>query len=180
MDQADPTYGNAPAGSDEGVVSSEIAEFALKTAPEWPEILWESGNATFCLIGRVYMNSQTRYIFRTIRGPEDSLCWNRPPEKYLEGLAVKRKFTAGVLFCRRKTSVSIEEKVIGIVSDQLDVPKEEISRDSSFVDDLKADSLDIVELVMALEDEFDVKIPDEDYDKIKTVGNAITYIEGKS
>jgi acyl carrier protein len=47
------------------------------------------------------------------------------------------------------------------------------------VDDLKADSLDIVELVMALEDEFDVKIPDEDYDKIKTVGNAITYIEGK-
>jgi acyl carrier protein len=67
--------------------------------------------------------------------------------------------------------VSIEEKVIGIVSDQLDVPKEEISRTSSFVDDLKADSLDIVELVMALED--------EDYDKIKTVGNAITYIEGK-
>ena len=80
----------------------------------------------------------------------------------------------------RSPSVSIEEKVIGIVSDQLDVPKEEITRNSSFVDDLKADSLDIVELVMALEDEFDVKIPDEDYDKIKTVGNAITYIEGKS
>ena len=91
-----------------------------------------------------------------------------------------RNSTVGVLFRRRKKSVSIEEKVIGIVSDQLDVPKEEISRDSSFVDDLKADSLDIVELVMALEDEFDVKIPDEDYDKIKTVGNAITYIEGKS
>lgn len=76
--------------------------------------------------------------------------------------------------------MSTEEKVIGIVSDQLDVSKDEISRDSSFVDDLKADSLDIVELVMALEDEFDVKIPDEDYDKIKTVGNAITYIEEKS
>ena len=91
-----------------------------------------------------------------------------------------RNSTVGVLFRRRNTSVSIEEKVIGIVSDQLDVPKEEITRDSSFVDDLKADSLDIVELVMALEDEFDVKIPDEDYDKIKTVGNAITYIEGKS
>jgi acyl carrier protein len=92
----------------------------------------------------------------------------------------EQEFTAGVLFRWRNLSVSIEEKVIGIVSDQLDVPKEEISRDSSFVDDLKADSLDIVELVMALEDEFDVKIPDEDYDKIKTVGNAITYIEGKS
>ena len=126
------------------------------------------------------MKSQTRYIFRTIRGPEHSLRWSRPPEEFHEGLAVSRKFTAGVLFRWRNLSVSIEEKVIGIVSDQLDVPKEEISRESSFVDDLKADSLDIVELVMALEDEFDVKIPDEDYDKIKTVGNAITYIEGKS
>jgi acyl carrier protein len=76
--------------------------------------------------------------------------------------------------------VSIEEKVIGIVSDQLDSPKDEISRPSSFVDDLKADSLDIVELVMALEDEFDIKIPDEDYDKIATVGDVIEYIEFKS
>ena len=74
----------------------------------------------------------------------------------------------------------ITDKVIAIVGDLLDVPKEEISRNSSFVDDLKADSLDIVELVMALEDEFEVKIPDEDYDKIKTVGNAIDYINGKS
>ena len=76
--------------------------------------------------------------------------------------------------------MSIEEKVIGIVSDQLDSPKDEISRPSSFVDDLKADSLDIVELVMALEDEFDIKIPDEDYDKIATVGDVIEYIEFKS
>lgn len=76
--------------------------------------------------------------------------------------------------------MSVEEKVIGIVSDQLDTPKEDVSQGSSFVDDLKADSLDIVELVMALEDEFDIKIPDEDYDKIKTVGDVITYIEGKS
>ena len=76
--------------------------------------------------------------------------------------------------------MSIEEKVVGIVSDQLDSPREEISRPSSFVDDLKADSLDIVELVMALEDEFDVKIPDEDYDKIGTVGDVIEYIESKS
>jgi acyl carrier protein len=74
----------------------------------------------------------------------------------------------------------ITDKVISIVGDQLDVPKEEITRESSFVDDLKADSLDIVELVMALEDEFEVKIPDEHYDKIKTVGNAIDYINGKS
>lgn len=76
--------------------------------------------------------------------------------------------------------MAVEEKVIGIVSDQLDTPKEDITRESSFVDDLKADSLDIVELVMALEDEFDIKIPDEDYDKIKTVGDVISYVEAKS
>lgn len=76
--------------------------------------------------------------------------------------------------------MSVEEKVIGIVSDQLDTPKEDVATGSSFVDDLKADSLDIVELVMALEDEFDIKIPDEDYDKIKTVGDVISYIEAKS
>ena len=76
--------------------------------------------------------------------------------------------------------MSVEEKVIGIVSDQLDTPKEDVSLTSSFVDDLKADSLDIVERVMALEDEFDIKIPDEDYDKIKTVGDVIKYIEEKS
>lgn len=80
----------------------------------------------------------------------------------------------------KETFVSIEEQVINIVSEQLDSPKADISRENSFVDDLKADSLDIVELVMALEDEFDVKIPDEDYDKIKTVGHVIDYIEEKS
>lgn len=73
-----------------------------------------------------------------------------------------------------------EEKVIGIVSEQLSIPKEEITRSSSFVDDLKADSLDVVELVMEFEDEFEVTIPDDDYEKIGTVGDAIDYIEEKS
>lgn len=126
------------------------------------------------------MTSQNRYIFPTIRRPEDNLHLEQAAGAgpRLAGSGIVD--TVGVLFRWRKASVSIEEKVIGIVSDQLDVPKEEISRSSSFVDDLKADSLDIVELVMALEDEFDVKIPDEDYDQIKTVGNAITYIESKA
>jgi len=73
--------------------------------------------------------------------------------------------------------VATEEKVIVIVAEQLGVPKEEVSRDSSFVDDLKADSLDIVELVMEFEDAFDITIPDDDYDKIRSVGNAIDYID---
>ncbi len=59
-------------------------------------------------------------------------------------------------------------------------PQEEITRASSFVDDLKADSLDVVELVMEFEDEFEITIPDDDYEKIRTVGDAITYIEEKS
>ena len=76
--------------------------------------------------------------------------------------------------------MAVEEKVIGIVSEQLGVPREEITRGSRFVEDLKADSLDVVELVMEFEEEFDVTIPDEDYEKIRTVGDAVTYIEAKS
>ncbi len=78
------------------------------------------------------------------------------------------------------TRANIEEKVIGIVSEQLGVPKDEVKRESSFVDDLKADSLDVVELVMEFEDEFEITIPDDDYEKIRTVGDAIDYIEQKS
>jgi acyl carrier protein len=81
---------------------------------------------------------------------------------------------------RRKLIVSTQEKVIGIVSEQLGVPKEEVTLTASFVDDLKADSLDVVELVMEFEDEFGITIPDDDYEKIKTVGDAISYIEEKS
>lgn len=76
--------------------------------------------------------------------------------------------------------MSTEEKVIEIVSEQLGVDKAEINRTSSFVDDLKADSLDVVELVMEFEDEFGITIPDEDYEKILTVGDAVDYIDEKS
>ena len=69
-----------------------------------------------------------------------------------------------------------EEKVIDIVSEQLGVEKAEVTRESSFVDDLKADSLDVVELVMEFEDEFDTSIPDDKAEQIQTVGNAIDYI----
>lgn len=72
-----------------------------------------------------------------------------------------------------------EEKVIAIVCEQLSVDKADIKRTSAFVEDLKADSLDVVELVMEFEDEFGITIPDSDYDKIKTVGDAVDYIEEK-
>ena len=71
----------------------------------------------------------------------------------------------------------IEDKIIAIVSEQLSVDKAEIKRETSFVDDLNADSLDTVELVMELEDEFDLSIPDDEAEKLQTVGNAIEYIE---
>ncbi len=75
------------------------------------------------------------------------------------------------------TVAEIEEKVIQIVGEQLSVEKSEIARETSFVNDLNADSLDTVELVMELEDEFDLTIPDEDAEKLKTVGEAIEYIQ---
>ncbi len=74
----------------------------------------------------------------------------------------------------------IEEKVVQIVSDQLSVDKGEINRSTSFVNDLNADSLDTVELVMELEDEFELSIPDDDAEKIQTVGHAIDYISGNA
>ncbi len=72
----------------------------------------------------------------------------------------------------------VEEKVISIVSEQLGVDKAEISRETSFVNDLNADSLDTVELIMELEDAFEMSIPDEEAEKIQTVGQAIDYIVG--
>jgi acyl carrier protein len=71
----------------------------------------------------------------------------------------------------------IEEKVIEIVSEQMGVDKGEITRETSFVNDLNADSLDTVELVMEFEDEFEMSIPDEEAEKIQTVGQAIDYIK---
>jgi acyl carrier protein len=71
---------------------------------------------------------------------------------------------------------NIEEQVKNIVAEQLGVKSEEVKNESSFVDDLGADSLDTVELVMALEEEFETEIPDEDAEKITTVQQAIDYI----
>ncbi|SKA76324.1 acyl carrier protein [Clostridium sp. USBA 49] len=71
----------------------------------------------------------------------------------------------------------IFDKVRDIVSEQLGIDAEEITMESSFVDDLGADSLDIVELIMALESEFDMEIPDEDAEKISSVGDVVEYIK---
>jgi acyl carrier protein len=72
---------------------------------------------------------------------------------------------------------TIEERVVEIVAEQMGVDKAQVTRETSFVNDLGADSLDTVELVMEFEDEFDISIPDEDAEKIQTVGQAIDYVE---
>ena len=72
--------------------------------------------------------------------------------------------------------MSIEQEVIDIVVEQLGVNKEDVNPSKSFVEDLNADSLDTVELVMEFEDEFDMSIPDEEAEKIQTVGAAVDYI----
>jgi acyl carrier protein len=73
--------------------------------------------------------------------------------------------------------MSVEERVKKIIVEQLGVNAEEVSSESAFVEDLGADSLDTVELVMAFEEEFDLEIPDEDAEKIATVGDAVKYID---
>ncbi len=71
---------------------------------------------------------------------------------------------------------AIEKRVVEIISEQMGADKAEITRETSFINDLNADSLDTVELVMEFEDEFDMSIPDEEAEKIQTVGAAIEYI----
>ena len=72
---------------------------------------------------------------------------------------------------------SVDEKIAKIICEQLDVPEKDVVPEASFVDDLGADSLDQVELIMAMEEEFDISIPDEDAEKIATVKNAIDYVK---
>ena len=74
------------------------------------------------------------------------------------------------------TEAEIQEKVSQIVSEQMGIDKSELTPETSFVDDLNADSLDTVELVMEFEDEFEMSIPDEEAEKIRTIGQAIDYI----
>ncbi len=74
------------------------------------------------------------------------------------------------------TSEEITERVKSIIVEQLGVSMEEVTPEASFIDDLGADSLDIVELIMALEEEYDLEIPDEDAEKIQTVKDVINYI----
>lgn len=73
--------------------------------------------------------------------------------------------------------MELEQRVQGLISKSLKIPEDNVKLESSFVDDLGADSLDIVELVMAMEDEFQIDIPDKDAESIKTVQDAVSYIK---
>jgi len=74
---------------------------------------------------------------------------------------------------------NLEEKVIKIIVEQLEVPVDKVTMSASFAEDLKADSIDRLELVVVLEEAFKLEIPDEDAEKIKTVGDAVNYIKGR-
>ena len=77
------------------------------------------------------------------------------------------------------SSDEIAERIKSIIVEQLGVSLEEVTPEASFIEDLGADSLDIVELIMALEEEYDVEIPDEDAEKIQTVSDVITYVQSR-
>jgi acyl carrier protein len=76
--------------------------------------------------------------------------------------------------------MSVENRVKSIIADQLGVAEDQIKPESKFIEDLGADSLDIVELIMAMEEEFQTEIPDEEAEKIRTVGDAINYVTSHS
>lgn len=76
--------------------------------------------------------------------------------------------------------MAVFERVRDVIAKELNVSEDQITPDATFADDLGADSLDVVELVMTLEDEFDISIPDEDAEKIRTVADAVGYIETKT
>ena len=73
--------------------------------------------------------------------------------------------------------MALEDRISELIVDQLGVTKDEIVPEASFIDDLGADSLDIVELVMAMEETFDIEIPDDDAEKIQTIGDALSYLK---
>jgi acyl carrier protein len=102
-----------------------------------------------------------------------------PPQRFTEQTPEHSKAAPGrkSLSRRTVTVASVAERVIEIVAEQLGVDKEKITPETSFVNDLGADSLDTVELVMELEEEFDINIPDDAAEKIQTVGQAIKFIE---
>ena len=79
-----------------------------------------------------------------------------------------------------KSMATVDERVKKIIAEQLGVEEEEVTLEAHFVEDLGADSLDTVELVMSLEEEFEIEIPDEDAEKILTVGKALEYIKEKA
>lgn len=74
-------------------------------------------------------------------------------------------------------SVSVYDQIRDIIVEQLDVSEDEVNPDARFVDDLGADSLDVVELIMRIEEELDIEIPDEDAEKLQTVKDAVAYVE---
>jgi acyl carrier protein len=98
----------------------------------------------------------------------------RAANPYLTASAAVRKRLAGNF--RRRYLVMLE-KIKSIVSEQLNISPDKITLESSIIDDLGADSLDVVELVMALEENFGVEIPDEEAEKISTIGDIVNYIE---
>jgi acyl carrier protein len=106
--------------------------------------------------------------------PGSSTIWQTLPKRF----NIKPINTTRSLFRRIvKVAASVMERVKDIVADNLGVDREKITADTSFVNDLGADSLDTVELVMELEEEFDINIPDDAAEKIQTVGQAVQYIE---
>jgi acyl carrier protein len=118
-------------------------------------------------------------VLPDLRGRQVPLSGARAPWYITPSALPQRRRARVALIPLREDPIvpSVEERVIEIVCENLGVNKEQVTRSTSFQEDMGADSLDIVELVMELEEEFEITIPDDQAEKIKTVGEAIDYIE---
>jgi acyl carrier protein len=139
-----------------GAVSVEFCSSVAAQAPGWPPPLGKAGSPS----------SAAQAIDTTLNAVR-GVGWSRPG----------RGCRGGPHHRPEGRTVSVEQRVIDIVSEHFAYDKEKITRNTTFIEDIGADSLDIVEFVMELEEEFDIQIPDDQAEKIKTVGEAVDYID---
>jgi acyl carrier protein len=129
----------------------------------------------------IFARFQARSAYPEPAGVKSELCAD-PFGQHLQRARPQAETASGIQapsYSGGSMASPVEQKVKQIIVEQLGVDESQVDNKASFVDDLGADSLDIVELVMAFEEAFELEIPDEDAEKIATVGDAVTYIEGK-
>ena len=160
-----------------------LAQFA-KMGRIYYEAMFDTNNASIGLVNigaeEEKGNELTKAAYQLLKEEDFNFVGNVEPRDIPTGdvnVLVTDGFVGNTVLKMYEGSASTLEKIQEIIADKLSIDAEEITLDSSFIDDLNADSLDIVELIMALEDELEMEIPDEDVENFKTVGDVVNYVK---